>query len=808
MRGLGNPALAKNKISLGNATVQTSNKIPTQGKPNSKVIANNDLRNKLNDGNKDFSPYKNSNGSYSVNVVIKNKAGKGKLNINDVKFFGYNIFLNSNADDKKGIDKKEAINLLKDYENLSYDQDSVKIGDKTWSIVESSLNFKATQDIGKNKSNDVGVNKKDINISFNFTLPNTAGSNSQNFLYKITKLHFKYTFTPSDGSPEQTGVYDEKFVNPIIVMRFVQEVTLPTSNEYNGLYSTSFFSTKTKYQLDTFKFLEEEMSPYFFKANIALLLSQGVSSFIYSVDNFISTSRVKKDSLTTCYLINFSRTFNSNNLIQKLESTLTYVKELKDSKQTDRANKSVKIPVNELVFDIGENGIPEVKEFKKTYAVQTKYENTDDYKYFYFYVEKEPLHLIALSSNTTVHSTLNGYFVNRGSYLSYTAPAQVVQQICTGEALSFSDLLAGTMMTGAVFGLYNPVISLFEFGILMMQEFYILYYTNMSFDLGEAIGNASRELIKDAFRDTLYASSFISKYANAKNSYNATVQIASAQGKSGILPIKDKIYVEGVFTTQMASATESVNPNIPYFANFNLKSTSDFFNPNIKTYLTSEIESWIKLMFNDMFSLNIAYETNIMGPLAGLMFGGVNVKPINKKVTFAVKIGGEILNPLFNFQEHKLLADIPVKYFYSGDSKKIIKQIDEYLEANSQSDNEILKYACKVLKKAVPQLLGRQLDFPFIERPYLRPGQDKQATTIFKNSFCSPSLVFNSDEKTLTKYEAGTMIPSNEKSVKITNVGQNGEIYKFVDHKLKFSANRTAFLQDTNVIPDGISLLW
>ena len=808
MRGLGNPALVKNKISLGKPTPKVPDKAPTQGTPNIKVSMDSDLRDKLNHDTIDLSQSQNKDGSYAVSIEIKNKSGKGSIRISDVKFFGYNVFLDSNAADKKGIDKKEAIDLLKDNDNLSYNHDSVKIGDKSWDIVMSSVNFKTVQKNGKDDNSDIDVNKANIMAHFKFTLPDEAGSSSHNFLYKITKLHFKYTFTPNDSSPQQTGSYDEKFTYPIVVMKLIDKITLPISKGYNGLYSTAFFSTKTKFQLDTFKFLDEEMSPYYFKAILGLLLNQGVSSFYYTINNFISTSRVKKDSLTTCYLINFGRTFNGDKLTHKLESKLVYAKDAKSSKELERVNKKITLKVNNLSFDVGEKGIPEMSEFKKSYVVQVQYENTKDYKYFYFYVEKQPLEVIALSANTAANSTLNGYFVKQGSLLSCTFPAQLVQQICTGEALSYSDSIAVTMMTGSIFGFYSPAIAMSSLSMLMITEFFIIYYVHYSGTIADSIWNGSNVSINDSFEDTMYASSFISKYSNAKNAYNAAVQISSAQGKTALLGSKDQVAVEGVFTTQTAFASEVINPNISYFARFNLKSAKDFFDTNTETYLTSEIQNWIDLMFADIFSINIAYATSILGPLEGMIFDGINVKGVNKKINFGIKAGDHLLNPFFNTAEHKLIADVPASYFYGGQNDKIIQYLDNFLKENKDSKNEILKYACKSLKRVVFYSTKRQLDLPFIARPFVRKGQDKQSTTIFKNSYCSPSMVFDNKKSILTKYETETMLPSNQKQAKINNAGQNGEIYKFTDDKLKFTPNTESFLNNTNIIGDGISLLW
>ena len=533
-----------------------------------------------------------------------------------------------------------------------------------------------------------------------------------------------------------------------------------------------------------------------------------MSSFYYTINNFISTTKNKKDSLTTCYLINFGRTFNGDKLTHKLESTLTYAEDTKSSKELERVDKKITLKVNNLSFDVGEKGIPEISEFKKSYVVQAHYENTEDYEYFYFYVEKQPLEVIALSANTAVNSTLNGYFVKQGSLMSCAYPAQLVQQICTGEALSYSDSIAVTMMTGSIFGFYSPAIAMSSLSMLMFTEFFIIYYVHYSGTLADSIWNGSSVSINDSFEDTLYASSFISKYSNAKNAYNAAVQISSAQGKTALLGGKNQVAVEGVFTTQTAFASEVINPNIPYFARFNLKSTKDFFDTNTETYLTSEIQNWIDLMFADIFSVNIAYATSILGPFEGMLFEGVNVKGINKKINVGVKIDGHLLNPFFNTAEHKLIANIPASYFYSGQSEKIIQYLDNFLKENKDSKNEMLKYACRTLKKVVFYSTKRQLDLPFIERPFLRSDQDKQATLIFKNSYCSPSMVFDNEKSTLTKYETETMLPSNQKQAKINDAGQNGEIYKFTDDKLKFTPNTESFLDNTDIIGDGISLLW
>ena len=806
MRGLGNPALVKNKISLGKPTPEIPNKAPELGKPNVKAKNDSDLQNKVNGSSRDISRYQNEDGSYSVNITISNNSGKGKMEINDVKFIGYTVFLDGNTG-TGSVDKKDAILMLKKTDDISYSKNGVQVGKETWSIVESSTNFKATQRNDNQESNNgVQVDKKDIHVGFKFKLPDGAGSDSRNFVYKITKLHFKYTFSPDDGSPQQSGSYDEAFTVPIVVMKLNDKVTLPISNQYDGLYSTAFFCTKSKFQLDTMQFLNEEMSPIYFKAILGLLLSQGISSFVYSINNFISTSRVKKDSVTTCYLIDFGRVFNSDKNNYKLNADLFYADN--SGKKSEKVDKKVSLDAKDFIFDIGEKGIPEVKDFKQTYAVKINYKNTKDYQDFYFYVEKDPLHVVALSSNTAVNSTLNGYFVKQGSLVSCTFPAQLVQQICTGEALSYSDAIPAIMMTTAIFGLYSPTISMFELSMLMFQEFFILYYTYFSNSIADSLWNASHRMVQDSFDDTLYASAFISKYSNAKNSYNAAVQISSAQGKSGLLAIKDRVPVQGVFTTLTANATESVNPNIPYFARFNLKDTKDLFNPDTQTYLTSEIANWIELMYADIFSINVAYITNIMGPFSGMLFGGVSVKAKNKKINFAVKIGDHILNPLFNTAEHKLIADIPAKYFYTGQRDKITQHLDKYLNDIKGSKNEILKYACKTLKKVVFYATNRQLDLPFIERPYIRKGQDKQSTAIFKTSYCSPAMVFDNKKSTLTKYETGTMLPSNQKQAKINDAGQNGEIYKFIDNKLKFTPDTKSFSDNTDIIPDGISLLW
>lgn len=797
MNGSGIPQITSAKIKLGD--ISPSKKVIfTNLSEDEEIIGKNNFHShnaenvKVKKTSIDISRNIVSDTELCFSIKVDCSKVKGTINIDKVTLKGNRIHLEDNETNKE-IAKKDLINLMHNPDYSSGD-DYVSIGSTNINVDMDPITFTGSFK-GGNKSSQVTLNKEgSFSGDIQFSIPSEAGNDLDNALYTINSIEINYTFTPASGASSKNS-YKKDFTKRVAFVWFKNNVVLATNKDYLNHYATAFYATKETFQFNRFKYIDDKRSPLIIKAFLITLMQYGIEQFTYDIKNLLAASRIN-DKGAFLYLINFAFIYNKKLKIPaKINVTLKYMD--KGNVKTDTNNE---LDHNGLLFSAS------ISSIKSTYAMKFQLDNnTDDFKNFYFFVEKKEIAITVLGADTVARSDMDYWAVKRGSSHSFMTSFQTLEQIEGGISSvmaqqSIDDLLAYLPFSFFGLGLF------FDFAITMslVDVMWALVFAELNWKSSAGMIFFNTEKLHSSHINEENVRSFVGRGTNLKANLNTDNDFRGAHIKSGLFTDNNAYFSIGMFIGEYMLLVDEINiPSYPYTATFNISANSDIFDPTKNIVLTSELKNWVRLTLNTIFSVNYALSkmfTTIQTPN-----DRIKKKPIHKRLNLVKTIKDIPINPFIDFENNKLVANLDYKDFISGNKDKIINDLNDYLDDivnNQKTKNKLLVFICQQLLMVIKATSPAHLKKVIIASEEPMKTGDKKIVLLFNNDIFSPPVVYDIDKNTLNKIRTRHVLPSKTGENTSSERKTDSDIYYYTDEYIEFCGDIKEFFKKTDRVPN------
>lgn len=737
---------------------------------------------------------------FSITVGCSKVAGD--LKINSVKLKGHRIYL-EDGDFEKKIPKKDLIDIMKNSKCTSSD-DSVQVDSTNININKELTTFTGSF-VSRDGGSSVQLNKEgSFSGDIKVTLPNEAGNDMDNFLYTIDNVEINYSFTPQQGA-QSTGDYKKALKKKVAFYHFSEDnnITLATNRDYFNHYATAFYVTKDKFRFDTFKFIKNKRPPIIIRAFLSVLMQYGIKTFSYDISNLLAASRVESDG-AYLYLIDFRYKFNTLVTVPSSIS-IDSLKHLKDKVEKGESNiktetdKQISVTNNE--FSVKVDGIKGAYAMKFSLSV-----NKAPFDHLYFFIDDEKMDITVLGANSVARTNLSYNAIREGSSHSFITAYQVLEQIEGALSSAMAEQSVKDLLTYLPFAMFGLGL-FFEYAIWMsmMDIVWALVYAELNWQASEGIIFFNEESMESSRINEENVKSFIGRGSNLKANLNTANDFQGAHTKTNLFTNNNSFFTTGMFIGEYLLLVDEINiPSYPYTATFNIENNSDIFDPSGNIFLTSELKNWVRLTLNAIFSFNYGLPkifTAIEEPN-----DKVQKKPIHKRITFTKTINGIPINPFIDYENSKLVADLKVKDFISGNKDKIIKDLNKYIkkigENGQDTKNKLLLFICNHLLKVIKSVSPAHIKRVLIATQDGIKVNNIKAVLLFNSNLFSPPISYDTATNKMNKMRTRHVLPSKVgESVSIEKV-TNSDIYYYKDVTMKFCGTLKEYMQNTKPIPD------
>ena len=743
-------------------------------------------------------------------ITVKCSKVTGTLQISDIKLKGHRIYL-EDGDFKKKIPKKDLIDLMSYTESSSADN-YVQVGSNTISI---NRDLKTFQGSFVSSSGSTSVDLKgegkfsgDIKV----TIPDQAGNNLDNILYTIDNIEINYSFIPKQGA-QSTGNYKKDFKKRIAFYHFNKNniVTLPINKDYFNHYATAFYVTKDKFRFDTFKYITDKRPPIIVRAFLSVMMHYGIETFSYDMRNLLAASRVDSDG-AYFHLIDFRYKFNKLVIVPnsiKVDSLKHVDTKKSTSGQAEPGTKEgnlreitkEKISVSDNKFSV------KMEDIKNTYAFKFNLSiNQEPFTNMYFFVEVKKIDITVLGANTIARTNLQYEAIRNGSSHSFITAYQVLEQIEGGLSSAMAEQSIKDLLTYLPFAIFGLGL-FFEYAIWMsmMDIVWALVYAELNWQASEGIVFFNEENLNYSSANEDNVKSFIGRGTNLKANLNTDNNFKGTHNKTSVFTNNNSYFAIGMFIGEYILLTDEMNiPSYPYTATFNIKDNSDIFDSSGNIVLTSELKNWVRLTLNAMFSIN--YGLPKIFNAIDQPNNKIHKKPIHKRITFVKAINNIPINPMIDYGNNKLVADLKVEDFISGNKDKIIKDLKKYIKKIGKNGldtkNKLLLFICNQLLKVIEGTTPSHIKRVIIATQDGIKVDNEKIKLLFNSDLFSPPIIYDSSKNTIYKTRTRQVLPSKVgKSITNEKV-TDSDIYYYADENIKFCATLKDYMNNTAPIPD------